>query len=223
MPRKPVPSSIPHYSAGEELAHGVTHGIGLVLSIAGLALLVVLASLRGDARDVVACSIFGATLVLLYGSSTLYHGLSSPRAKRVLQVTDHLAIYLLIAGTYTPFTLISLRGGWGWTLFGLAWGLALAGIVQELWLRRRIRFVSTLLYLGLGWLVVIAAKPLFAALAPGGLVLLLAGGLAYTLGVVFYALDRRYHHAIWHVFVLAGSVCHYFAVLNYVVPRGAMG
>jgi len=210
------------YSTGEEIAHSISHGMGLLLSIAGLVLLTVLASLRGGAWHVVSCSIYGSTLVLLYAASTFYHALPCPRPKRIFQLLDHTAIYLLIAGTYTPFTLVNLRGGWGWTLFGLVWGLALAGTLLELLLRRRVKALSLAFYLGMGWLVAIAVKPMLHALAPGGLLLLLLGGLAYSLGVIFYVWRRLpYHHAVWHLFVLAGSVLHFFSVLLYVVPQAA--
>lgn len=207
------------YSVGEEITHTITHGLGLLLSIAGLAVLVVFASVRGDAWHIVGCSIYGATLVLLYTASTLYHGIPWSRAKRVFRVLDHTAIYLLIAGTYTPFTLVNLRGGWGWTLFGLVWGLALLGTVLEVAARGRFKGLSLMLYLGLGWLVAIAIKPLLESVAPNGILLLLLGGLAYTGGLIFYVWRRlSYHHAVWHVFVLAGSACHFFAVLSYVIP-----
>ena len=208
------------YSLGEELAHSITHGIGAALSIAGLVLLVTLAAIRGDAWHVVSCSIFGATLVFLYTASTLYHSITHPGAKRVLRVFDHAAIFLLIAGTYTPFTLVTLRGGWGWTLFIIVWGLALVGIIYKITAKNRFRFLSVLLYLAMGWLVLIAIEPMVTSMPKPGLVLLLAGGLCYTLGVIFYAWKRLpYGHAVWHLFVLAGSICHFFAVLLYVIPR----
>jgi hemolysin III len=208
------------YSVAEEIAHAITHGVGLLFSVAGLVVLVVFASLRGDVWHIVSCSIYGTTLVLLYTASTLYHAIPSPRAKGVFRILDHAAIYLLIAGTYTPFTLVNLRGPWGWTLFGVVWGLALSGVVLEGVAQQRVRILSVVLYLGLGWLVAIAVKPLLDSVAIGGLVLLLLGGLAYSVGVVVYGWRRLpYHHAIWHVFVMAGSVCHFFAVLFYVIPR----
>jgi hemolysin III len=174
-------------------------------------------SRRGPAATVVGCLVFGATLVFLYAVSTLYHAVSHPRAKAVLRVLDHSAIFLLIAGTYTPFTLVSLRGPWGWSLFGVVWGIAATGIALRLALRRRPTALFVGLYLAMGWCVVVAAKPLLAAVAPGGIALLAAGGLAYSAGVAFYLWRRLpYHHAIWHAFVLAGSACHYVAVLRYV-------
>jgi len=210
------------YSLAEEIAHAITHGVGLLLSIAGLIVLIVLASLRGDAWHVVSVSVYGATLVLLYSASTFYHALPAPRAKSVFRTLDHAAIYLLIAGTYTPFMLVNLRGGWGWALFGVVWGLAVLGIVLEAVAKQRVRILSVVLYLGLGWLVAIAVKPLVQSVEPGGLVLLVAGGLAYSVGVVFYSWKRLpYHHAVWHVFVMAGSLFHFFAVLLFVIPRAA--
>jgi len=201
------------------MAHAITHGVGLLLSVAGLVVLVVLASLHGDAWHIVSCSIFGTTLVLLYAASTFYHATPSPRAKDVLRVLDHAAIFLLIAGTYTPFVLVNLRGAWGWALFGIVWGLAALGVVLEAVARHRVKVLSLVLYLGLGWLVAIAIRPLLDNVATGGVILLVLGGLAYSGGVVFYVWRKLpYHHAVWHVFVLAGSVLHFFAVLFYVIP-----
>lgn len=209
------------YTIAEEVAHAVTHGVGLLLSVVALAILVVLASVYGNTWHIVSCSIYGTTLVLLYAASTLYHALPDPRTKEIFRTLDYSAIYLLIAGTYTPFTLVNLRGGWGWSLFGVVWGTALLGIALEVFGPRRARSLSLALYLPLGWVAVFAAKPLFEHIAPGGLVLLFLGGLAYTGGVVFYAWERlAYNHAIWHVFVLAGSVLHFFAVVLFVIPNG---
>jgi len=210
------------YTLAEEIAHAITHGVGLLLSVAGLVVLIVLASLRGDTWHVVSVSVYGAALVLLYSASTFYHALPAPRAKRVFRTLDHAAIYVLIAGTYTPFMLVNLRGGWGWALFGVVWGLAVLGIVLEAVAKQRVRVLSVFLYLGLGWLIAIAVKPLVQSVEPGGLVLLVAGGLAYSVGVVFYGWKRLpYHHAVWHLFVMAGSLFHFFAVLFYVIPRAA--
>lgn len=207
------------FSAAEELAHSLTHGMGLLLGIAALVLMLVVAADRGSAVHVVSCSIYGATLVLLYSASTFYHALPIGRAKRVFGTLDHAAIFLLIAGTYTPFTLVTLRGELGWSLFGVIWGLAIAGVILEAVTRGRARRLQLLLYLVMGWSVVLAARPLIRGLATGGLVLLAAGGLAYTLGVVFFVWrGLRFHHAIWHLFVLTGSACHFFAVLLYVIP-----
>lgn len=203
----------------EETINAVTHGAGAVLGAAGLVVLVALAALRGDAWHVASCAIYGATLVLLFTSSTLYHSFRGPRVKHVFRVIDHSSIYLLIAGTYTPFLLVSLRGGWGWSLFGVVWGLALAGIAFQVFFVDRFRLAQTLIYLGMGWLVVVATRPLLQRVPLGGLLWLLAGGLFYTLGAVFYLWKKLpYHHGIWHLFVLAGSICHYFAILLYVLP-----
>jgi len=205
---------------GEELANSITHGAGLALSLAGLVMLIYLAAMRGTARHIVSCAIYGATLICVYASSTLYHVLPSPRAKRIFRIFDHAAIYLLIAGTYTPFLLINLRGAWGWSLFGVIWGLALAGILLKVWFVEHFAVLSTVIYIAMGWLAVIAAKPLLAAIPRGGVAWLLAGGIMYTAGIVFYASKRiRFGHVIWHVFVMAGSACHYVAVLLVVLPR----
>lgn len=208
-------------SAQSELANTITHAVGVALALAGLAVLVTIASLHGNPRQVVSYSIYGVTLVLLYAASTAYHGIRLPRARRLLQTLDHAAIYLLIAGTYTPFSLISLRGAWGWSLFGVIWALAATGVVFKVFFTGRFSRTSTLVYLGMGWLALIAARQLFANLPAQGLALLFAGGLCYTVGVLFFALDRklRFNHAIWHLFVLAGSVCHFFAVLVSTMPR----
>jgi len=204
----------------DEIANTVTHGIGLVLSIAGFVVLLVLAILRGTAWHIVACSVYGASLIALYSASTLYHAVVSPRLKRALRIFDHSAIYLLIAGTYTPFLLLNLRGPWGWSIFGVIWGLAVAGVIFKLWFVERVPRLSTALYIAMGWLVVIAAKPILTHVPAATLLWILAGGLFYSLGVVFYAWKRLpYHHAVWHLFVLAGSTCHYFAVLRSVLTR----
>lgn len=217
-----IDADITSYSNGEEIAHTITHGIGVLLSIGGLVLLVAYSTLYGDKWHIISSSIYGATLILLYTSSTLYHGIPHPDAKRVLRQFDHAAIFLLIAGTYTPFTLVNLRGNWGWTLFGLVWGLAIVGMLLELATRQRYPRLSLALYLGLGWLVVIAIEPMLENVNSGGLVLLLAGGLSYSLGVIFYVRKQlAYHHAIWHVFVLAGSILHFLAVFFYVIPGSA--
>ncbi len=204
---------------GEEIANSVTHGLGLLLSVAGLAVLVTMAALRGTAWHVVACSVYGATLVFLYLSSTLYHAIQAPRAKEILRIMDHAAIYLLIAGTYTPFVLVTLRGPLGWTLFGLQWALAVAGIVFKSMTRGGYEIASTVVYALMGWMGLAAIRSIYATLNIGGVAWILAGGVFYTLGIIFFAIDRRYCHAIWHVFVLAGSVCHFFAVLRYIVLR----
>jgi hemolysin III len=214
------PSADPkRYTLGEEVAHSLSHGLGALLAIAGLCVMVVYAALYGDAVTVVAAAIFGATMILLYTASTLYHSIPLPQTKHILRIVDHASIYLLIAGTYTPFTLVTLKGAWGWSLFGVVWGLALVGIVFKLFFTGRFDRLSTAIYVAMGWCGVVAAQPLMAALPSGGLWLLVLGGVAYTGGVVFYLMERlRYHHAIWHLFVLLGTVLHYFAVLLYVLP-----
>lgn len=207
-----------HYHLGDILANAITHGIGAALAVAG-GIYLIAASTRGTVWQVVSCSIFAATLVLVYLCSTLYHSLVRTRARHVFQVLDHAAIYLLIAGTYTPFTLVSLRGPVGWTLFGVVWGLAAAGGIFKSFAVGRYQVASALVYLFQGWFVVVAARPLVQAIGWHGIMWLGAGGLAYTLGIVFFALDsRRYFHAAWHLFVLAGSAAHYFAILFYVLP-----
>jgi len=212
-------TSIKQYSIGEEIANSITHGIGIVLAIAALAVLTVFAGLYGNGWHIVSVSIYGTTLVLLYTASTLYHSIQNPHAKGILQILDHAAIYLLIAGTYTPFMLVSLRGPWGWWLFGVIWGLAVLGLVLQLPPMKRWRAVSLGLYVGMGWVVVVAIKPLIASVESGGIVFLVLGGLSYTVGILFYCRKKmKYHHAIWHLFVLAGSILHFFSILFYVVP-----
>jgi hemolysin III len=205
-------------SFGEEVANAITHGIGVALSISALVLLVVFAGRTEDSLRMVSSVTFGSSLVFLYLASTLYHGLTSLRAKRIFKVFDHAGIYLLIAGSYTPFTLVTLRGPVGWALLGTVWTLAVTGIVTEvLWLDRP-RWLSALLFIGMGWIVIFAVRPLAAALPQGGLWLLVAGGLAYTAGTIFYLLESiPYMHAVWHLWVIGGSACHVLAVLLYVL------
>ena len=210
--------AVPH-SRLEEMVNSSTHGLGLILSIGGLAVLVVLASIYGTASHVVGCSIYGATLVLLYTGSTCYHQTRSPSAKRSLRTIEQAVIFLLIAGTYTPFSLVVLQGGWGWSLFGLVWGLAVSGIISNTLYLQRFPAISNLVYLGMGWLCLIAIVPLKDTLPVGGLGLLLSGGLVYSLGVVSLSWNKiPFNHGVWHVSVLGGSICHYFAVLFYVLP-----
>lgn len=210
------------YSLREEIANSVSHGVGALVAAGGLVVLIVLAAQRGNVWHIVGCSVFGAALLLVYTISTLYHGIQHPRAKAVLRALDHSAIFILIGGTYTPFALVSLHGPWGWCLFGVIWGLAVLGIVLQMGLLRRGTAASVLLYLGMGWVVVIAIKPLLDAVGPDGVALLLIGGLGYTAGTGFYMWRRLpYHHALWHGFVLLGSVSHFFAVLLYVIPTAA--
>lgn len=204
-------------SIGEEIANSVSHGLALVAVLVGTPFLLVHAVRLGDPGFVVGASVFAATMILLYLASTLYHALTHRKAKHVFRVIDHSAIFLLIAGTYTPFTLGVLHGPWGWTLFGVVWGLAVVGIALRAFNRFASPMLSTAIYLLMGWLVVIAIDPLIARLPTAGLLWLVAGGLAYSVGVIFFALGSRlkYGHFTWHVFVMAGTVCHYFAVLGY--------
>ena len=197
----------------EEFANALTHGVGIVASVIGGATLITLAAISGDTRQIVSAAVFTATLILLYTASTLYHAFHEAAVKARLKVLDHCAIFLLIAGTYTPFTLIALRGGWGWSLFGVIWALAVAGVVFKLFFTGRFRRLSTLIYIAMGWLVIVAMGPLVEALPAWTLGLLIAGGIAYTAGTFFYHRPRLpYAHAIWHLFVLAGSVLHFAAV-----------
>jgi hemolysin III len=206
-------------SPGEELANSISHGVALLSAVIAVPFLIFASARHGTAVNIVGASVFAATMLLLYCASTLYHAMPHPRAKSLLKKLDHGAIYLLIAGTYTPFTLGVLGGPWGWTLFGLVWALAVVGVTLKAFDRISHPVWSTGLYIVMGWLVVIAVKPLLASIATPGLVLLAAGGLAYTLGVAFFALDSRvrYGHFVWHLFVIAGTTCHFFAVLFYAV------
>ena len=202
---------------GERL-NAWTHLIGTLLSISGASILITLAVMMGDPWKIVSVSIFGATLILLYSASTLYHSLRG-RAKVILRKLDHLSMYLLIAGTYTPFCLVTLRGAWGWTLFGIVWGLAVIGMLQEIRPRSEARIMSLVIYAVMGWVVVIAIKPLLDHLETAGFAFLAGGGLLYTIGMVFYAFDSRFRHwhGIWHLFVIGGSLMHYIAIAFYVI------
>jgi hemolysin III len=216
------PSNIFQFTKKEEIWNSITHGIGTGLAIAGLTLLVVLAAIHGDSWRIVSFSIYGSTLVLLYLASTLYHSIQIPKVKRVLQVLDHAAIYLLIAGTYTPFLLVNMRGRLGWTLFGVVWGLALLGIAFRTIFVGRFEKLAVAGYVLMGWLMVVGFKEMKLAVPSGGVALILAGGITYTVGVIFFAWRKLpYNHAIWHLFVLGGSICHFFAILFYVLPSAA--
>jgi len=201
-----------------EKFNAITHLAGALLALAGAVVLIVLAAQEGDPWKVVSVSIYGATLVLLYSFSALYHSLRG-RAKNVLRELDHHSIYLLIAGSYTPFCLVTLRGPWGWSLFGVVWGLAALGSLQELWMKNSARIMSVVIYIVMGWVALVALVQLLHALGPAGFAWLVAGGLFYTIGIVFYVIDTRLKHAhgIWHLFVLAGSASHYVAILKYVL------
>ncbi|KNE75218.1 putative membrane protein hemolysin III [Candidatus Burkholderia crenata] len=202
-----------------ERFNSVTHLVGTVLSVAGLATLVTMASMERDPYKIVSFAVYGAMLLVLYAISTLYHSVRNLRLKSVLQKCDHSAIYLLIAGSYTPFTLVTLRGPWGWSLFGVSWGLTALGIVQELTLGRRTRSVSMVIYVMMGWFVLVAIRPLVTALPPAGTAWLLAGGLIYSAGIYFFINDERirHGHGIWHLFVLGGSLCQFVSIARYVV------
>jgi hemolysin III len=200
----------------QEIANSITHGIGAVLSIAGLVILLIIAGSKGDVWRIVSFSIYGTTLALLYLASTFYHALSNRRIKYIFQILDHSAIYLLIAGSYTPLTLISLRGPWGWTLFGLVWGIALIGILMKAFFFNKTQIITMILYIIMGWLIVIAIKPLIEAIPRGMLVWIVVGGLSYSLGIIFYLTQKiPYHHTIWHLFVLGGSIAHFLGILFY--------
>lgn len=207
------------YPLVEEIINSLTHAIGLLLSIAGTAVLVASASVMGDPWKIVSFSVFGASLALLYGASMLYHGSHRPHWRAVYKMLDHCAIFALIAGTYTPFLLVNMRGAVGWTLFGVIWGLALTGIVLKILFGNRYKLARVGIYLAMGWLVVFASGELLDSVSPLGFWLLLAGGITYTAGVVFYLANRLpYNHAIWHLFVVGGSVCHFYAIYYAVLP-----
>ncbi|NLT96105.1 MAG: hemolysin III family protein [Clostridia bacterium] len=207
---------INRYSLAEEIFNSITHGIGALLSIAGLVILVALASIKGDVWRIVSFSIYGFTLFFLYVSSTLYHSIFHEQAKRVFRVLDHVSIFLLIAGSYTPILLIAMRGIWGWTIFGIIWGLAVTGIILNILGINRFKVLSLILYLSMGWLIVFALKPMLAMVPPGLFLWLLAGGLIYTFGVIFYVWRKiPFNHGIWHIFVLAGSTIHFLGMLFY--------
>ncbi|MBF0286398.1 MAG: hemolysin III family protein [SAR324 cluster bacterium] len=206
-------------SPAEERVNSLIHGAGALLSMGGVSVLVIFASLYGNVWHIVSCSIYGTTLILLYVVSTWYHASRSLHRKQVLQVADHACIYLLIAGSYTPFTIVIFPPEWGWSLFGVEWGLAAAGIIMKMFFVNRFNTISTLVYLGMGWLIVIAIFPLVEYLSRGGLIWLFLGGVAYTAGTPFYLWEKiPFSHAIWHVFVLTGSICHYFAIFFHVLP-----
>jgi hemolysin III len=208
-------------TTGEEIANSISHGVGAAAGICGLVVLVCLAAMRGTVWHIVSLSIYGSTLVLLYVSSTLYHALPGPRVKRLFRVFDHASIYLLIAGTYTPFTLVNLRGPWGWSLFGIIWALAVTGVVFKSLFLGRFAIMSVVLYVLMGWLVMVGIRPLLRMVPWHGFLWLLAGGVAYTAGVLFFASARRYAHTVWHFFVMAGTACHWLAIYFYVLPHRA--
>lgn len=202
------------YGADEELANAITHGIGIFIGVAVLVILVVFSSLRKGAWEIVSCAIYGTTFIMLFLGSTLYHSARNPRIRRIMKIIDHSAIYLLIAGTYTPYALAPLRGALGWSIFGAIWGSALIGIFFKAFFAGRFKAVSLISYLFMGWFCVVAVKPLYRELSTAGFVFLAAGGLCYSVGVVFYAWKTlKWSHSVWHLFVLAGSLCHFFSIL----------
>ena len=208
------------YSVVEEIIHALTHGVGVLLSIAGLTWMLYVSIGADDPLRIVASSIYGATLIGLYLASTVYHSMYRSRHREIFKLLDHCAIYLLIAGTYTPFLLVAMRTDTGWWLFGTIWALATAGIVKKLWLRHRFPKIALASYLAMGWLCVVAAPQIAAAIGPNGMAWLVAGGVSYSVGAIFYALNRLpYNHAVWHVFVLAGGVCHFLSIIWHVLPK----
>ncbi|MEW9051413.1 MAG: hemolysin III family protein [Neobacillus sp.] len=207
------------FSKKEEIANSITHGIGAALSIAALVILIVFSSLYGNAWHIVSFTLYGASMFILYMSSTLVHSFPEGKAKDIFEIFDHSSIYFYIAGTYTPFLLVVIRGPLGWTLFGIVWGLAIAGTIFKCFFVKKYLFTSTALYVVMGWMIVFAWKPLAANLAPEGMIYLAIGGLLYTLGSIFYVWRGfQYHHAIWHLFVIGGTVAHFFCILFYVLP-----
>jgi len=209
----------PGYSVTEEIIHALTHGVGVVLSIVGLSWMLYLSISAADPWRIVASSVYGATLIALFLASTVYHGLYASKHRDIFKLLDHCAIYLLIAGTYTPFLLVAMRTNTGWWLFGAIWALATAGIVKKLWFRHRFPKVALASYLAMGWLIVVAAPQMAEAIGPNGMAWLIAGGICYSVGAIFYAINRiPFNHAVWHVFVLGGGVCHFLGIVWYVLP-----
>ncbi|SDK20533.1 PAQR family membrane homeostasis protein TrhA [Natronincola ferrireducens] len=221
MPYNPVVDSkndkrLSRYTLAEEIFNSISHGIGILLSIVALAILIAFASIKGDIWGIISFSIYGFTLFFLYTASTLYHSIFHEKTKRIFRVLDHVAIYLFIAGSYTPITLVALRGSWGWTLFTIIWSLAIVGIVLKVISIDKIKHLSTIIYILMGWLIVIAIKPMLHTVPRGLFGWLLAGGLFYTFGVIFYACKKiPFNHGIWHLFVLGGSITHYLGILFY--------
>ena len=210
---------IARYTVLQEILNSVTHGAGALVSIAGLVILIVSSSMYGQVSHIASCTVFGISLVLLYTASTLYHSFQKPNIKHILKILDHSCIYVLIAGTYTPFMIVTVRGALGWTMFTIVWSLTILGIIFKAFFVNRFKIISTLAYILMGWLIIFAIKPLFQTLPGSGIAWLVAGGLAYTLGTIFYAWKTLpFNHAVWHLFVLVGSVCHFMAVLFYIVP-----
>jgi hemolysin III len=207
------------YSFIEEFFNSITHGVGIIISISALIIMVFFSSRYGNTIHIVSSSIFGIALVLLYTASTLYHSFQKPRIKHTFKIIDHSCIYILIAGTYTPFMLVTLHGTLGWTIFSVVWSLTILGILFKVFFINRFKIISTIAYILMGWLIIFAIKPLYQALPGNAIAWIVSGGLIYTLGTIFYAWEKLpFNHAIWHSFVLAGSICHFFAIMFYVVP-----
>lgn len=210
---------LPKYTLGEELANSISHGIGAGLSVAALVLCIVKAALHGNAAGVVGACVFGSSLIILYCMSTLYHAITNQKARRVLRVFDHVSIYLLIAGTYTPITLVTINGPMGWTIFGIVWGVAILGIILNSISIEKFKKFSMISYICIGWAVIIGARQVYTNMPKNGLIFLVIGGLLYTVGIIFYALKKyKYMHSVWHLFVLAGSIMHFFCIYLYVLP-----
>lgn len=214
----PTDAHTVNYTRGEEIFNAVSHGAGVLFAAAGCALVITFAALKRDPWSIVSCAIYGAALICLYLSSTLYHAASTPKYKAVLRILDHCAIYVLIAGTYTPYVLVTLRGPIGWGIFAFIWAAAIMGVLMDSINMRKFRVFTKICYVAMGWAIIFAIKPLMDSLALGGIVLLISGGLMYTGGIVFFAMKRiKYMHSIWHLFVLAGSILHFLSVLLYVI------
>lgn len=208
------------FSKGEEIANSITHGIGALLSIVALVLLIRVSTIYGDIWHLVSFTIFGVTMLLLYLSSTIVHSLPEGKVKDIFQILDHSAIYFFIAGTYTPYLFIIVKGWQGWSLFGIVWGIAILGTVFKCFFAKKYLFTSTFLYIVMGWLLVLVWNPIIEGLAKGGILLLVLGGIIYTIGTIFYIWRGfKYHHAIWHLFVMAGSACHFFGIILYLLTK----
>jgi hemolysin III len=219
MRHEDLHSRLVHYSRGEELANCLTHGLGALLSIIGVAALIGVASAQGDSDRLYSAWIYGGAVVTFYCCSTVYHSVKKPYIRYIFRILDHVGIYLMIAGSYTPFALVTLRGTWGMLLFCTVWGLGTIGAIMKVFTVHRFKYMGPFLYIGLGWIALLVLKPLVAALAVAGLWLFFLGGAAYTIGVIFYLWDSLpFNHAIWHLFVLTGSACHFWAIFQYVTP-----
>ncbi|MDO7976890.1 hemolysin III family protein [Oceanotoga sp. DSM 15011] len=206
------------FTKGEEIANSIIHGIGILFSLAALVLMIVFSSIKGDPWKIVSTTIFGSTLLIMYTSSTLYHALTNRKAKHIFEIFDHISIYLLIAGTYTPYTLVTLRGPLGWTIFGIVWGMAVLGILFKIFFLKKHVMLSTFIYILMGWMIIIGIKQIFLNLPFWGFIWLVIGGILYTIGTIFYIWRKfKYHHAVWHIFVLFGSFSHFISIFFYII------